>query len=79
MPTALLPAAVRLAEHGVRSLPEAVALVTSGPASAVGLADRGRIAAGMRADLVLADLSGPHPLVRWVARGQGFIEPSTGL
>jgi alpha-D-ribose 1-methylphosphonate 5-triphosphate diphosphatase len=33
-------------------LPGAVALVTRNPARAVGLDDRGRIAAGLRADLV---------------------------
>ncbi|MFC4005351.1 alpha-D-ribose 1-methylphosphonate 5-triphosphate diphosphatase [Prauserella oleivorans] len=68
LPTALLPAAVHLAERGVLGLPEAIGLVTSGPANAVGLDDRGRLAAGRRADLVLADLAGPHPVVRWVAR-----------
>lgn len=52
-PPALLAAALRLATLGVLSLPEAVALVSDAPARAVGLLDRGRIAVGSRADLVL--------------------------
>ncbi|WP_116951543.1 amidohydrolase family protein [Jiangella endophytica] len=45
-------------------------LVTAGPAAAVGLHDRGQLTPGRRADLVLADLSAPHPLVHWVARAR---------
>jgi N-acetylglucosamine-6-phosphate deacetylase len=36
-------------------LPEAVAAASSVPATALGLADRGALRAGHRADLVLAD------------------------
>jgi alpha-D-ribose 1-methylphosphonate 5-triphosphate diphosphatase len=50
---ALAPAAVRLwRDHGVA---DAWALVSSSPAAAVGLSDRGVIAPGARADLVLID------------------------
>lgn len=69
LPTALLPAVVQLARDGALSLPAAIGLVTAGPAAAAGLEDRGRLAVGLRADLVVADLSGRHPVVRWAARG----------
>lgn len=48
------------------SLARAVALVTAGPARAVGLDDRGEIAAGRRADLLRVRLAGHLPLVRGV-------------
>jgi alpha-D-ribose 1-methylphosphonate 5-triphosphate diphosphatase len=66
LPTALLPAALRLVRAEALPLPAAIGLVTSGPAAAVGLHDRGRIAPGRRADLVLADLGAPIPEVRMV-------------
>ena len=52
---ALAQAPFRLARDGVLSFPAAWKLVSSGPADAVGLSDRGRIAPGMRADIVLVD------------------------
>ena len=51
VPSALLEAAFRVADDGL-PLARAVALVTSGPARMAGLADRGRIAPGLRADLL---------------------------
>lgn len=51
-PGALLPAVLRLPELAGIALHEAIALVTVNPARAAGLRDRGRIAVGMRADLV---------------------------
>jgi alpha-D-ribose 1-methylphosphonate 5-triphosphate diphosphatase len=48
------------------ALPEAVAMVTSRPAAVAGLADRGRIAAGLRADLVRVRLLRGRPIVREV-------------
>ena len=51
----LAQAAFRLADRGVFDLARAWALISTNPAVAAGLADRGRIARGMRADLVLAD------------------------
>ena len=50
-----LVAAFRLAELGVAPLEKAWPLVSEFPANAVGLDDRGRIAPGLRADLVLVD------------------------
>jgi alpha-D-ribose 1-methylphosphonate 5-triphosphate diphosphatase len=50
-----LIAAFRLAEVGAASLAQAWNLIAKAPAAAVGLADRGTIDAGHRADLVLVD------------------------
>ncbi len=52
---AMRHAAFALAARGACALPEAWAIVSANPAAAVGLKDRGRIAAGARADLVLLD------------------------
>jgi alpha-D-ribose 1-methylphosphonate 5-triphosphate diphosphatase len=52
-PATLAAAAFALVEAGVRSLPEAWAMVSARPAAIMGLPDRGRIAMGLRADLVL--------------------------
>ena len=53
VPPALLEAAFAAADAGL-PVPQAVALVTSGPARLAGLADRGRLAVGLRADLLRA-------------------------
>ena len=50
-----LHAAFRLAHDGVLPLEQAWDLVAANPAAALGLADRGRIQAGRRADLLLVD------------------------
>lgn len=52
---AMLRAALILAARGVLDLPRAWDLISANPAAAAGLADRGRIAPGLRADLVLLD------------------------
>ena len=52
VPAALLEAAWRCAAETGISLPAAVAMVTDRPARMARLGDRGRIAAGLRADLV---------------------------
>jgi alpha-D-ribose 1-methylphosphonate 5-triphosphate diphosphatase len=52
---AMMRAAFVLAERGVLDLPRAWALISANPAEAAGLADRGAIAAGRRADLVVVD------------------------
>jgi len=58
-----LIAAFRLAADGVATIEKAWTLVSEIPAAAVGLADRGVIAAGRRADLVLVDGTGGRPRV----------------
>jgi alpha-D-ribose 1-methylphosphonate 5-triphosphate diphosphatase len=50
-----LVAAFRLAETGIVSFAEAWSLVSGAPACAVKLADRGRIAPGLRGDILLVD------------------------
>ena len=67
-PASLLDAAFRLAadERNPLMLPQAVALVTCNPARALGLTDRGTIAEGRRADLVLAHTDHGHPHIRHV-------------
>ncbi len=52
---AMLRAAMVLAGRGVFDLPRAWALISANPAAAAGLTDRGAIAEGLRADLVLVD------------------------
>jgi len=70
VPRSLIECAFRLAEAPFgRSLAASVASVTRVVAEAVGLADRGEIAVGKRADLVRVSLHGGLPVVRavWVA------------
>lgn len=50
-----LAAVARLRADLGLALPELWALVSAGPARAMGLADRGALAPGLRADLVLLD------------------------
>ncbi|MGF1540410.1 MAG: alpha-D-ribose 1-methylphosphonate 5-triphosphate diphosphatase [Pleurocapsa sp.] len=52
-PSALLTAVFQLPQLADLSLPEAIALITTNPAMALNLSDRGEIAVGKRADLVV--------------------------
>ncbi|WP_136248701.1 alpha-D-ribose 1-methylphosphonate 5-triphosphate diphosphatase [Halomonas borealis] len=66
-PAALLDAVFRIADMpGGYSLARAVATATRQPAEAVGLADRGRLAEGLRADLLRVRRVDGHPLVQRV-------------
>lgn len=70
VPVALLQAALMLTDgEGGLSLPEAINTVSLNAARAVGLADRGAIAVGARADLVLVRRHGALPQVRAVWHG----------
>jgi len=71
VPGSLLHAAFALAAKGF-DLPEAVAMVTKNPADLLGLTDRGRIAPGLRADLIRVRLVEGVPVIRniWVAGRQ---------
>jgi alpha-D-ribose 1-methylphosphonate 5-triphosphate diphosphatase len=75
IPFSLMQAVFLLAEgEGAIELPKAVRLVTKHPAEATGLADRGEIAIGRRADLVRVELVGGLPVVRTVwAEGERVI------
>ncbi|MBK1656741.1 alpha-D-ribose 1-methylphosphonate 5-triphosphate diphosphatase [Paracraurococcus ruber] len=68
VPAALVEAAWRAAAAGHVTLPQAVAMVTDVPARMVRLPDRGRIAAGLRADLARIASLGDMPFVRQVWR-----------
>jgi alpha-D-ribose 1-methylphosphonate 5-triphosphate diphosphatase len=65
VPASLLLAAVRLGETS-GDMAAGFATVTTAPAAAAGLADRGRIAPGLRADLVRVRMAGGLPLPRGV-------------
>ncbi|MCE0801424.1 alpha-D-ribose 1-methylphosphonate 5-triphosphate diphosphatase [Buttiauxella sp. S04-F03] len=69
-PASLLDAAFRVAQDESNSftLPQAVALVTRNPAKALNLDDRGVLAEGKRADMVLAHLHDDHVHVGHVWR-----------
>lgn len=72
---AMLGAMVRLLADKVAPLPALWRLVSANPAIAMGLADRGRILPGLRADLVLLDWPDGHapaPLRTWVAGRGGY-------
>ncbi|MCB6179766.1 alpha-D-ribose 1-methylphosphonate 5-triphosphate diphosphatase [Rhodobacter sp. Har01] len=72
---AMLGAVVRLHADGVAPLPALWRLVAANPAAAMGLNDRGRIAPGLRADLLLLDWPeghAPAPLRTWVSRRGGY-------
>ena len=64
LPSGLLAGAFTLARSGRATLPAAIRLVTSGAAASAGLPDRGRLAAGLRADLALVDDAVAWPVVR---------------
>ncbi len=68
-PTALLTAVFRLPQLADLSLPEAIALITINPAQALNLSDRGEIAIGKRADLIVVQhIQGlPQVTQTWVA------------
>jgi alpha-D-ribose 1-methylphosphonate 5-triphosphate diphosphatase len=56
-PSAILPAILILAKSDPQGLAGATRLATANVADALGLPDRGRIATGQRADLVIADVA----------------------
>lgn len=62
-PSALIGAIFQLPEQSDLDLAAAVRLVTSNPARAARLADRGEIAVGKRADLITVDFPGDLPQV----------------
>jgi alpha-D-ribose 1-methylphosphonate 5-triphosphate diphosphatase len=68
---AQINAAFRLVAEEIRPLAKAWALISEIPAAAVGLGDRGVIAAGRRADMVLVNSDGARPeVVAVVAAGR---------
>lgn len=70
LPSSLAAAGFLLAQRKVLELPAAVALVTAGAAEVAGLADRGRLEPGLRADLVLLTPGDPWPTIRATLRAE---------
>ena len=69
VPFSLIQAVFTLFDSGELSLPAATRLASGNPAEAVGLVDRGRIAVGLRADLIqVAHTPGDPPILRSVWR-----------
>lgn len=69
IPASLIQAAFQLADEiEAITLPKAIATVTSTPANAIGLKDRGSLESGLRADLIQVKLVGNVPIVRGVWR-----------
>jgi alpha-D-ribose 1-methylphosphonate 5-triphosphate diphosphatase len=68
VPSLLVSSVFRLAKLW-NDLPRAVATVTSTPADATGLTDRGRLARGKLADIVRLRMLGDVPVIRSVLRG----------
>ncbi|MDJ0391385.1 alpha-D-ribose 1-methylphosphonate 5-triphosphate diphosphatase [Roseomonas sp. E05] len=69
VPPAMIEAAWRAVSETGISLPAAVATITDAPARMLRMADRGRIEAGLRADLVRIRPLGEMPVIRAVWRG----------
>jgi len=68
----LYHAVERLVTRGVLPVAEAWALVSRNAAAAMGLDDRGTLAVGRRADVVVVDCTGPWRLVHAIAGGVWF-------
>jgi alpha-D-ribose 1-methylphosphonate 5-triphosphate diphosphatase len=68
VPASLIEAAFMAASQGLLPLPHALAMVADAPARLVGFFDRGRVAVGLRADLVRVRLHDGLPVVRQVWR-----------
>jgi alpha-D-ribose 1-methylphosphonate 5-triphosphate diphosphatase len=69
VPASLLLGAFHLAESpGIDGLPGAIRLVSKNPAAALGLADRGEIAVGKRADMIRVGMMSEQPVIREVWR-----------
>ncbi len=66
VPASMLQAATRLHRDLAMTLPAAIALVTRRPAQMAGLDDRGRLAPGLRADLLRFRMVEDTPAVRTV-------------
>jgi alpha-D-ribose 1-methylphosphonate 5-triphosphate diphosphatase len=69
-PAAFVPGVFKIAEH--TSLPTAVAMATKNAARSAGLLDRGEIAIGQRADLVVVEAGDVHR-IRATFRGGRFV------
>jgi len=72
---AMMEAAFAMVRRGVLDLPRAWALVSANPAEACGLLDRGRLAPGLRGDVVVADPATAAPVAVFAAGRLGWLAP----
>lgn len=79
LPYAMVGAVGTLVRLNACSLPDAVRLVTSGPARTVGLTDRGTLAVGGRADIALCHLLDKDPSVIATFRTGTHTSPSLAM
>ena len=70
---AMIRAAFILAERGKLTLPQAWSLISENPAQAAGLTDRGIVAPGKRADLVVVDPATHRPVATIAAGKLAYI------
>ncbi|WP_372619306.1 alpha-D-ribose 1-methylphosphonate 5-triphosphate diphosphatase [Falsiroseomonas sp.] len=75
---AMLEAAFVMAGRGVLDLARAWALVSANPAAAAGLGDRGRIAPGLRGDVVVVDPATRTPVATFAAGRLAWLSPAGG-
>lgn len=68
VPASLIEAAFAIPQQTALDLPRAVAMITAAPAAMIGLPDRGRLAPGLRADLVQVTVHDNLPVIRQVWR-----------
>ncbi len=73
---AMLEAAFVMASRGVLGFGAAWALVAENPARAVGLTDRGRIAPGLRGDIVVVDPERRAPVASFAAGQLAWVSPA---
>lgn len=72
---AMFESAFVLERRGVIGLARAWALVSENPARALGLADRGRIAAGLRGDIVVVDEARRAPVATFAGGALAWLAP----
>ncbi len=72
---AMLEAAFTMASRGAMDLGAAWALVSANPAAAAGLADRGRLAPGLRGDVVVLDPEARAPVATFAAGRLAWLSP----
>ena len=76
-PSSILPAVLLMAEADPDHLPGSVRMATDNPARALGLTDRGHIAPGFKADLVIADARGAGHVLTTIRNGRTIYSDGT--
>ena len=73
---AMLEAAFIMAGRGAMDLPRAWALVSSNPAEACGLRDRGRLEVGLRGDVLVLDEARRAPVAVFAQGRRAWLAPA---